>query len=204
MQINYQNGIHPNSGKEFEVVNDIIITPFWTEEFCNSLIQIAEVHSTEFSKDTQFLESSKGVGLGWNDLSINTVVPTFLQDYTNHYKTDIIPILEKVFTKESAGIFGWFPPYIIKYTQVGQFASAHNDVSQYTLNVKLNSNYEGCDLTFSRQGFNSKDIPVGYAMIWPSTVTHPHYSTPLISGNKYSFVSWSWPPPWQATGIENI
>jgi hypothetical protein len=198
--LNYQDGIHPLSGKEFKVVNDIVITPFWTEEFCKQLIHVAEICSSKFNDSI----IPGYVQLGWHDLRLDNISPIFFQDYTQHYKKDIYPLLVDTFTKESADIFGWFPPYIIRYNELGQCTGAHNDVSKFTLNIKLNSDYEGCDLTFSRQNFNAKEVPVGYAMIWPSTITHPHYSTPLISGTKYSFVSWSWPAEWTGSGIKNL
>jgi curved DNA-binding protein CbpA len=91
-----------------------------------------------------------------------------------------------------------------KYDQIGQENNLHNDASLVTLNIKLNNDYQGCELLFPRQQFNSKDVPTGYAMIWPSVVSHPHVTTPLTLGRKLSIVSWTWPPEWSKTGIPNI
>ena len=60
----------------------------------------------------------------------------------------------------------------------------------------LNDNYKGSLLKFPRQNFDNKDIPKGWSMVWPSTVTHPHETTPLKKGTKYTLSSWSHPPSW--------
>lgn len=192
---------HNLSGKTFEYYNDIIVTPFWSEEFCETLVEFSKKHNNNFKNNIAFTaESTKK--LGWDDFDIAEIDRNFFDSYVEHFQDDIEPILQEVFTETFGKISGWFPPYIIKYDQTGQKADLHNDVSQITFNVKLNNDYEGCDLYFPRQKFNCKDVPVGYATIWPSTVTHPHGSTELKSGIKYSFVSWTWPPPWQKKGIE--
>jgi hypothetical protein len=33
-------------------------------------------------------------------------------------------------------------------------------------------------------------VPVGALLAWPSLVTHPHESTPLVSGVKHSLTIW--------------
>lgn len=200
--LDYFSGIHPASGMEYNILEDIIITPFWTEEFCENLITISKSYANYFSNDIEFNSVSEKK-LGWYDLRLDFVSPLFFREYTRHYKRDISPILKKVYSDCFGEINGWFPPYIIKYDSVGQKSDLHHDVSTMTLNVKLNSNYEGCDLYFPRQNFNCRDVPVGYAVIWPSTVTHPHGSTELKHGEKYSFVSWTWPPNWNNEGIKN-
>ncbi len=213
--LDYNKGIHYKSGKQYDVIDDIIVTPFWTEEFCTNLIQIADFYSEYFRKEIAFKDKTDRY-LGWHDLNLEHVSPIFFHEYTRHYKHHLTPILEQVFgvspkqnfkdhTSFSFGhVTGWFSPFIIKYDQIGQSSSAHNDFSQFTLNIKLNNNYSGSELYFPRQNFSNKDIPVGHAVIWPSTVSHPHLATPLEHGTKYSFISWTWPPNWQKSGIENL
>jgi hypothetical protein len=54
MIIDFNKAVHPQCGKEFYVHNDIIITPFWTEEFCQDMISLADLHAEEFSKNIYF------------------------------------------------------------------------------------------------------------------------------------------------------
>ena len=203
--LDFNKGVHPDCGKKFYVHNDIIVTPFWTEEFCKSIIELANQQADNFSKEIVWYgESSKAMGLGWDDIKFDSISQELFQEFVKQYKERIVPLLSQVYTPAAADIKGWFSPYIIRYTQIGQYADLHNDASYITLNVKLNNDYTGCDLVFPRQDFDSKDIPVGHAMIWPSTVSHPHYSTPLEKGSKFSIISWTWPPEWNKQGIENI
>ena len=50
--------------------------------------------------------------------------------------------------------------------------------------------YTGAELEFPRQGYSNANLPVGTLLAWPSLVTHPHRSTPLLSGTKYSLTLW--------------
>jgi hypothetical protein len=200
MILDYPNGIHPDCGVKFYVENDIIITPFWTEQFCNNLVQISNQFSDKFSKDIDWSRNSS-YSIGWDDLALDKISPILFQEFVAQYKQYIIPLIGRVFTYASADIHGWFVPHILRYNQIGQHADLHNDTSSITLNIKLNNDYEGCDLKFPRQQFSSANIPIGYAMIWPSTVTHPHYSEPLISGTKLSLTAWTWPPAWRESGV---
>lgn len=212
--LDYNKGIHNKSGQEYEVYDDIIVTPFWTEEFCKDLIQVADFYSEYFKKEIVFPDK-KYKDVGWHDLNVEHISPIFFLEFTRHYKKHLFPILEQVYgvgpvkklsemnTFLFGHVSGWFSPFIIKYDQMGQSARPHNDVSQFTLNIKLNNSYTGAELCFPRQKFSNKDVPLGHAVIWPSAVTHPHLATPLESGIKYSFLSWTWPPNWQKNGIEN-
>ena len=87
-------------------------------------------------------------------------------------------------------VFGIDSPYIIRYRKDGcTQMSQHCDESVITLNIKLNSDYEGCNVIFPRQSYSLHSIPVGHAAIWPGHITHPHYVNKLTEGVKYSFVA---------------
>jgi hypothetical protein len=203
MIIDYNKAIHPQCGKEFYVHNDIIVTPFWTEEFCQTMIELADMHGENFRKNIYFKGGTQHeTGIGWHDILLDSISQEIFEDFVSQYKKFICPLIEEVYECGDP-ITGWFSPYIIKYDKVGQENNLHNDASLITLNIKLNNTYEGCELIFPRQNFNSKDVPTGYAMIWPSAVTHPHVTTKLTSGRKFSIVSWTWPPEWSKTGISN-
>jgi hypothetical protein len=203
MIIDYNKAIHKDCGKEFYVHNDIIVTPFWTEEFCQDIIALSDTYADDFDKNIYFKggeQSEKGIG--WHDILMNQISQPLFEEFVKQYQSMICPLISEVYQGGNF-VTGWFSPYIIKYDRIGQENNLHHDASLVTLNIKLNNNYEGCELVFPRQNFNSKDIPPGYAMIWPSTVSHPHVTTPLISGRKLSIVSWTWPPEWSKTGIAN-
>jgi hypothetical protein len=204
MIIDYRKAVHPDCGKKYYLHNDIIVTPFWTEEFCQTIIDLADMYNADFKKNVQFRGGEQyKTGIGWHDISLSKISTVLFEEFVKQYQTLICPLVSEVYQGGDL-ITGWFSPFIIKYDMIGQQNNLHNDVSLITLNIKLNSNYEGCDLIFPRQDFNSKIVPTGHAMIWPSTVTHPHVTNPLISGRKLSVISWTWPPSWEKEGISNI
>ena len=47
--VDYRKAIHPQCGKEVEKYKDIIMTPFYTEEFCDELVEMSEFYSKKFS-----------------------------------------------------------------------------------------------------------------------------------------------------------
>lgn len=82
--------------------------------------------------------------------------------------------------------------FAVKYTLDTQKSlKLHVDDSYITGSIKLNSNYFGGVLTFPRQKFSNMNVPVGNLLIWPSQITHPHFSSKLESGEKYSITIWS-------------
>ena len=44
----YMKSIHPECGKKVEIYKDIIITPFYTEDFCDYLVDIAKYYDGRF------------------------------------------------------------------------------------------------------------------------------------------------------------
>ena len=200
--IDYRKAIHPQCGKEIKIHKDIIITPFYTAQFCDELVKMAKFYTKKFSpyitytKDRTHDMTDRSP---WDTLFFSRISHILFEDFRDHYKKYICPILEKHFYPET--IAGWFSPMIIKYARKGQGVDLHNDASLFTLNVKLNTDYEGCDVEFPRQGWTNKDLPKGWCMIWPSKVTHPHRAHPLISGTKYTLSSWTHPISWDPQNI---
>jgi len=198
LSIDYNNAIHPKCGKEVQTYKDIIVTPFYTEKFCDELVEMAKFYDKKFSPYIYYIldrSSKKSDASPWDTLLFSRISHILFENFCEHYKKYICPILEKDFFPET--IPGWFSPMIIKYSKRGQKVKLHNDISLFTLNVKLNTNYKGCHVEFPRQGWNNKDLPKGWCMIWPSQVTHPHRSQPLLKGTKYTLSAWTHPPSWK-------
>jgi 2OG-Fe(II) oxygenase superfamily len=188
MFINYTEGIHSDSGNIVYQKDDIIVTPFFTEDFCSTLVDLCEFHRSKF------IWNSKVDPYPNHELHLTDVSRFLFEDFVNHYESSLCPLFESIFLKDP--IWGWFSPFINRYTMDTQRKSdLHCDTSEISFVLKLNSNYTGGDLVFPRQSFTNKDVPVGYAVIFPGTVSHPHYVSQLEYGVKYSFVSWTWPTP---------
>ena len=200
--LDYQAGIHPDCGKKVKVHKDIIITPFYTAKFCDQLVKMSKFYNSKFSpyivygKDKTHEKTNESP---WDTLMFSRISPLLFEEFRDHYNKYICPILEKHFKPTT--IPGIFSPMIIKYSRKGQQVGLHNDTSEFTFNLKLNTNYEGSDLEFPRQNWTNKDVPKGWCYVWPSRVTHPHRSTPLIKGTRYVLTCWSHPVSWSPTEV---
>ena len=196
LTVDYTKAIHPKCGKEVQTYKDIVITPFYTEEFCDELVEMSEFYKKKFSTSVHYINNytQKFGDSPWNSLYFSRISHFLFEDFCKHYKKHICPVLEKHFYPEV--INGWFSPMIIKYSKKGQGIDLHYDTSLFTLNVKLNTNYEGCLVEFPRQKWNNKDIPKGWCFIFPSKATHPHTAHPLQSGTRYVLSSWTHPVSW--------
>jgi hypothetical protein len=198
MMIDYNKGIHPDSGKTYSVDKDIITTPFWTEEFCNQLVEVAKFYDYKFKAHEQQADN-----LSYNALYFSQLSQYVFEDYVQHYARDLLPIIKKVWPHTVIG--GWQSPFILKYSVDGKRElRPHHDMSAISFNIKLNDGYQGGYLEFPRQEFSNKDVPIGHLIMWPSCVTHYHQVPPIQSGVKYSVTGWTWPsgaPEWH--GIKN-
>lgn len=188
--IDYKTGIHPESGNIISCDNDIIVTPFFTKDFCNELVELSRFYKDRFNWDPS-LDSYPN----W-ELFLVDVSKFMFEDYIAHYKEKICPMLNSVFLKDE--VWGFYSPFINRYTMDSQRTSnLHNDTSMISMVVKLNDDYTGGELEFPRQQRTNKDIPVGHAVVFPGSITHPHRVNELTSGVKYGFVSWTWPDNWK-------
>lgn len=188
--IDYNKGIHPHSGLNYEVYKDIVVTPFFTPEFCKELVTLARFYDDRFKWDPV-----NDPYPNW-ELYLTDINRYMFDDFVEHYKARICPMLERVFLKDD--VWGFFSPFINRYTMDSQRSQRlHNDTSMISMVIKLNDDYEGGVLEFPRQGWNNKNVPPGYAVIFPGSVSHPHHVTELQSGIKNAFVSWTWPDNWR-------
>lgn len=188
--IDYNQGIHPQSGRTYEVKNDIIITPFWQEDFCRQLVSYAQSQDHRFkSHDQRNVDRSD---LSYDALYFAHISQYLFEDYVAHYTRDLLGIISEVWPYTKIG--GWQSPFILKYSVTGKRdLRAHHDLSEVSMNVKLNSDFEGAALTFPRQNMDNSAVPVGHIMLWPSTVTHYHLVPNIQKGVKYSVTGWTWP-----------
>lgn len=180
--ISYKNAIHKDFGS-YAIQNDIIIMPFWTEQFCSELVEVCEQHTNRFIIDKNRYYFTE-------EMPLSKISLLLLENFAEHCKKSLISIMKKEWEFIEDEIYGIDSPYIIRYRKEAcTKIDIHCDNSVVSLNVKLNSNYNGCDLNFPRQNFTAKDVPVGHVMLWPGKVTHPHKTDKLVDGVKYSFVA---------------
>jgi len=168
-----------------EVATDILCIEYWKPEFCKLIIDTAD----QINK----YESNPVDPVPGQELRIDVISQEFYASFCKHWKQIIQPILAEYFMLPSEQWFmGWKVPFIIKYEMSKQrYLRPHMDGSLVTGTVRLNDEYTGGDLVFPRQKYRNTLVPVGSMLIWPSSIQHIHYSDELMSGTKYSLVSWT-------------
>ena len=133
MLFNYKKGIHPECGKKIKVYKDILMTPFYTENFCDELVKMSKEYKDKFSPDIVYGKSDSHKmteDYPWDTLFFSKISYFLFEDFCEHYKKFICPILHSYFSP--CNVAGWFSPMIIKYSRVNQKVDIHNDTSLFT------------------------------------------------------------------------
>lgn len=160
---------------------DMVVVPCWTREFCELLIKAAEA--------TGGFSANEFDPVPAHEISLGAISPSLFERVQDDFGSRIWPQLKSVWPL--IDYHGINDAFIIKY-EVGRQEElrVHHDIAQVSASIKLNDNYEGALLEFPRQKKTNESIPVGSMLAWPSLVTHPHASTPIQSGVKYSLTIW--------------
>jgi hypothetical protein len=177
--LGYQGAVH--DGEAAMVGQEIVQMPFWTPEFCATLIQAAQAVGG-------FAQQSDDPVPGY-EISLAAIAPRLFEAVEQDIGIRLWPALQQ-----------WWPlidyhglrdAFVIRYAMGEQEElRMHHDVAQVSASIKLNDDYEGAVLEFPRQKFSNADVPVGDVIAWPSLVTHPHASSQLTRGVKYSLTIW--------------
>jgi hypothetical protein len=172
--IDHRNDMH-------EVANEMFAMSCWTPQFCQALIRAAEAAGG--------FAAEPGDPVPGHEISLAMISPRLFEAVQNDMGERIWPQLQQQWPL--IDYHGINDAFIIKYQQGGQEElRPHHDVVQVSASIKLNDTYEGAVLEFPRQGANNAALPVGSLLAWPSLVTHPHHSTRITKGTKYSLTIW--------------
>jgi len=177
--LGYQGAVR--DGDAAMVGQEIVQMPFWTPEFCATLIQAAQAAGG-------LAQQSDDPVPGY-EISLAAIAPRLFEAVEQDIGVRMWPALQQ-----------WWPlidyhglrdAFVIRYAMGEQEElRMHHDVAQVSASIKLNDDYEGAVLEFPRQKFSNADVPVGDVIAWPSLVTHPHASSQLTRGVKYSLTIW--------------
>ena len=181
-----RDGIDKNIGNFTYVSDDVLITPFFTKEYCEYIINKFDNFGWEIDSngnyDTHLCKLEDGA-LDCKD---------YLQAVEEKIEPELIKNWTDAIKNRLWSSARWPVPFGKKYSlemdPPAPDLALHVDNAVWTFLVRLNDNYEGCKTVFPRQNITSDSLSVGQMVIFPSTPTHPHYVTPIESGEKYSFV----------------
>ena len=163
------------------VAEEIFARSCWTPKFCDALIRAAEL--------TGAFEINPNDPVPGHEVSLAVISPQLFNAVEVDFGLRIWPQLQQQWPL--IDYHGIQDVFVIKY-EVGQQEELrmHHDVAQVSASIKLNENYQGAELEFPRQNFSNREMKIGQMVAWPSLVTHPHRSAPIVSGVKYSATVW--------------
>lgn len=167
-----------------EPIQDVLQFPFVTDIFCKECIQICEKYG-KWSGATN--EDSR---IGYENIPSNDIHFTEIkldEIWEDIIKTYIAPIVSYhwgSFRTNNINI-----AFVVKYEHDKFYKlGPHHDSSAYTVNISLNSDYEGGEVRFIKSKCKIKNKK-GYALIHPGRITHYHEGLPVTKGTKYVCVS---------------
>jgi hypothetical protein len=164
---------------------DVVALGLWTPAMCRTVIRAAEA-ANEWTSDPD--DPVPG-----NEVSLARISPVLYESLAAHLSGVILPELNTVWPLVEFG--GLVDAFVIRYLPSHQSdLRVHHDIAQLSSAVRLNEGFDGGVLEFPRQAINNDSLAVGELLAWPSLVTHPHRSTPVTSGVKYSLTIW-WDTP---------
>ena len=160
---------------------DIFHTKFFTEPFCFIIYEL--FRSQEDWTKKEFSYST-------HDIQLADKFPDLYDMIKERIDNLILPIMADIWALDSSVESGDI--FAVKYSADTQKElKPHIDQSYISGSIKLNDDYIGGTLMFPRQKVSNQDISPGDLLIWPSQITHEHYSTVLEQGEKYSITIWT-------------
>jgi hypothetical protein len=177
--LGYRGAVDDRTGIS-EIGPDLVVVPFWTPRFCAAVVRAAGL--VGFAPDPD--DPVPG-----HEVSLAAISPRLYEAVQNDLGVRIWPQLREVWPLVE--YHGLRDAFVIRYALGEQEGlRRHHDVAQVSGAVKLDDGYVGADLRFPRQGVDNRSVPVGALLAWPSLVTHPHETTPLVEGVRHGLTIW--------------
>jgi hypothetical protein len=163
--------------------SEVLISPFWTPEFCATIIRAAESAGTWVVADSHELSS---------ELSLDAISPRLVALLEEDLQNRLWPLV--IDHWRNAALAGLNEVVVLRREAgegVGGLDSSE-DLGQLCGSIRLNDGYLGGGLLFPRQNWNNREAPVGSLAIWPD-FTHPHRPESVRRGVEYQ-LSFLWGP----------
>ena len=179
----FANVFHEHVLKELSPeISEIFHTKFFTESYCSLLYEVFK-EQKEWSKIPGYKYTT-------HDIQLADRFPDLYEIIKERVEYIIFSTMGKIWScdpsVQTSDIF------VVKYSEDTQKElKPHIDQSYISGSIKLNNDYTGGVLMFPRQHVTNQDIAPGDLLLWPSQITHEHYSTVLEQGEKYSITIWT-------------
>ena len=177
--LGYRGAVDERSGVT-ELAPDLLVVPFWRPGFCAAIVRASEL--VGFAPDPH--DPVPG-----HEVSLAAISPRLYQAVQDDLGSRIWPQLRE--TWPLVDYHGLRDAFVIRYARGEQEElRQHHDVAQVSASVKLDDDHVGSELRFPRQGVDNRSVPVGALLAWPSLVTHPHETAPLVRGVRHALTVW--------------
>jgi GR25 family glycosyltransferase involved in LPS biosynthesis len=177
-----------------EVIPDVWQFPFFTEKFCDELVEVATVHGNwspglDYSYD--FRLDGQHENYPTQDIHLNQLG---LHEFWEKI------VVGRFFTKIMSKLYAYKAKkyniaFIVKYEHGYQIKlNPHHDASVYTTNIALNTagtDYEGGGCKFLFKNASITNNPKGWVILHPGKLTHYHEGLPITAGTRYILVSFN-------------
>jgi len=173
-------------GPLVEVAPDIVVTRFWTPEFCALVVRAAEVAGIWGSDPTDPVPGA--------EVSLFSIAPRLVAHLEADMQARLWPRLRGVWPEVAVTAIS--DAFVIRHEPATGGAEdegglpLHHDVAQVSASIRLRLDGEGGELTFPRQQWDSSGLAVGDMVAWPSLVTHPHRTEPVRRGVIHALTIW--------------
>ena len=160
MSEKYSYLIHPDFGN-YTIKDDILITPMWTEDFCNQMIELVESRPEIMEKS---YDDAQMFMLNELDLHL-------LHRFASHYKNQVVNLLKKEwmlrFSHPRVDIPGLFSPFFLRYKMDQcRELGLHTDSGIVSMSIKCNLEYK------TPEGILKTKYTEGNCYIWKSDMPH--------------------------------
>lgn len=181
--------------KEIKEGTDIWQFPFFSEEFCDYLILLAEKDGKwsggiyNNNKIDPRIDSVENIPT--QDIHLKQLgLENFWNYVVNNYFKKIMSHLYHYLTKN------YNISFIVKYnieTDGQKGLQAHHDSSAYTTNIALNDDteYTGGGVKFLTKNITVFNKKKGHMILHPGRITHYHEAISILSGKRYVLVSFN-------------
>ena len=173
-----------------EPATDVFVFPLLKADFCRLLIEESE-HFDHYPRYDEG-PNRKDANYATTDVRLasmpqpGTGEAALNEGYTELLKDYIAPVAKAVW-KYDLTFYQW--PFLARYTPSEQpFLGFHHDDATMALVVSLNeegADFEGGGTFFERGRFHHRNVPVGYASLHPSRLTHRHGAKAVTAGARY-------------------
>ena len=177
--LGYRDAVDERRGVT-ELAPDLVVVPFWRPRFCAAVVRAAQ--AVGFAPDPD--DPVPG-----HEVSLAAISPRLYEAVQDDLGSRIWPQLREAWPLIE--YHGLRDAFVIRYALGEQEElRQHHDVAQISGAVKLDDDHVGAELRFPRQGVDNRAVAVGALLAWPSLVTHPHETAPLVRGVKHGLTIW--------------